>query len=425
MNNLKTRISKKKSKYTFSKSRFRDGGSERVDWEFVGFPSSNFGVAAGGVNSNNQATLGKSNSNLGGQQRRQQNDCPVIFNYSSVGDVPPPVPPRGYKALPPRRPISLYSRLETPREAKANQRPRSNGHSPFNEEASGPSLPPHQNVFHITPSAPPVPPHRHASCVPQPLPLSPPAPPPPPHASPQPLYHEPDQVDVFHKPPASPHPYNQPASCHEDSSPPSSPLYSVPRRKSKPNTVQSNRGVPSGSPSQSQRPVANSRKSITSNNSSARSKSKVENPKNSFAKKQIAVKPQRKSELPKNDQIKQNDDVQNEPAKQNDVVQDELSNTKADASQENKEVQKANETIDDIDACDKLEEITEVPVQVQDADDDDDLPDYVNRNEIREIIEKLRAENDELKEEVQKLLASDNSDSIAHPEVNGTQDKCK
>ena len=42
MHRLRTRIKKRSSKYTFyqPKSKRKDAGSERVDWVFVGFPSS-------------------------------------------------------------------------------------------------------------------------------------------------------------------------------------------------------------------------------------------------------------------------------------------------------------------------------------------------------------------------------------------------
>lgn len=236
MNNLKTKIRRKSSKYSFASRR--DAGSERVDWEFVGFPSSNnagsSGVPSftleGGVGVPQQP--GVVNRGLHFQrdqiQRRSMHDPPISFNLDEpvnnnmmsvnnninpsrrLGEEPPPVPPRqshmnsrniniqpsGHGA-PVTRPTSLYAKLDVPSSEVNNKnelsrkRPRSNVPSPLSEEAgTPPSLPPHQHKFkqiqEMPRSPPPIPPHLHGSGVPHPLPLSPPAPPPPPHASPIP-----------------------------------------------------------------------------------------------------------------------------------------------------------------------------------------------------------------------------------------------
>lgn len=192
MQNLRTKI-KRRSKYTFSASaasggqRSRDGGSERVDWEFVGFPSANsqfqnaeptFELRGGNVIRTSVGARPSSDQ----PKRRSMLDPPIMFNLNEPNinnndsAHAPPVPPRGH-TRPPPRPSSYY-------QEPSHKRHRSNG----NEDLSlspPPAPPPHQNVFHfsgkVAPSPPPVPPHMHASGIPRPLPLSPPAPPPPPH----------------------------------------------------------------------------------------------------------------------------------------------------------------------------------------------------------------------------------------------------
>ena len=46
MKQLRARIKKRSYKYGLYKSKRKDLGSERVDWEFVGFPSSSSGSAS-------------------------------------------------------------------------------------------------------------------------------------------------------------------------------------------------------------------------------------------------------------------------------------------------------------------------------------------------------------------------------------------
>ncbi|XP_059087739.1 uncharacterized protein LOC131884098 isoform X14 [Tigriopus californicus] len=242
MNNLKTKIRRKSSKYSFASRR--DAGSERVDWEFVGFPSSNnAGSSAvpsftleGGVGGHQQPVVVNRGLNFQRDQlqRRSMHDAPISFNLDEPVNnnaipvnnnlnpsrrpgeqEPPPVPPRQPPIAPRNyihqrssqenlttRPTSLYSKLDVPLAASnknelSRKRPRSNVPSPLSEEAgTPPSIPPHQHNFkkvqEMPRSPPPIPPHLHGSGVPHPLPLSPPAPPPPPHASPVPpsMHHQ-------------------------------------------------------------------------------------------------------------------------------------------------------------------------------------------------------------------------------------------
>jgi len=249
MNNFRSKI-RRRSKYAFSSGpaggRRREAASERVDWEFVGFPSSS---SSSSKNNNQQSTSPNSSSlfldsstpsgitlqnSLNKQQNRPQPraEPPITFNWNeplhprnswsfaagiSLEDSspPPPVPPRNKTSarpspVPPPRPASLYSKLTVPPPLPSSsssssadklyipasrKRPRSaGGHSAGSGDSEPiPVIPPHRSVPPI-PSPdpncvddvppPPVPRHMHASGIPMALPLSPPAPPPPPHASP-------------------------------------------------------------------------------------------------------------------------------------------------------------------------------------------------------------------------------------------------
>lgn len=212
MDNLRSRIRSKRSKYNFSSKR--ESASERVDWEFVGFPA---------APSAQQPTAKRSHV---------YNEPPITFNFDSLRHTgtpftveapPPPIPPRQQTrpkgSSPPARPTSLYSRLAPPpqtRRSASRKRPRSNDASPT-PPLNPPNIPPHKSlprrdVPAIDIPPPPIPRHMHASGIPQPLPLSPPAPPPPPHATPippdSPFYQRPDRVIYSHV-------YDRPASLPE------------------------------------------------------------------------------------------------------------------------------------------------------------------------------------------------------------------
>jgi len=123
MNNLRTKI-RRRSKYAFSSShaggRRREPASERVDWEFVGFPSSTktsshqqaispgntsqfVGIDSSGLQQNRE------NQNVANQRPSNRPEPPITFNWNeplhprnswSFGapqednTPPPPVPPR-------------------------------------------------------------------------------------------------------------------------------------------------------------------------------------------------------------------------------------------------------------------------------------------------------------------------------------------
>ena len=238
MNNLRTKI-RRRSKYAFSAGpaggRRRDAASERVDWEFVGFPSTS--------SKSTHQSISPSSSNFLDAESLQNNfhnnsinkrpqarpEPPITFNWNeplhprnswsfgagiTIEDStpPPPVPPRCKQSsrpspTPPPRPASLYSKLSVPPPLPSSsssssadkiyipasrKRPRSSGAHSAGSSDNGepvPNIPPHRSVPPIpSPDTdvppPPVPRHMHASGIPMALPLSPPAPPPPPHASP-------------------------------------------------------------------------------------------------------------------------------------------------------------------------------------------------------------------------------------------------
>ena len=225
MNNLRTKI-RKRSKYAFSSSRAggrrREPASEKVDWEFVGFPSSS-------SRNNNQQQVSPNSSNLfldaststglslhnslnkhnhhhhhhhQQQQPQRPQEPPITFNWNepvhprnswsfSAGipledsSPPPPVPPRNKQSsrpspVPPPRPASLYSKLTVPPPIPSSsssssgdklyipssrKRPRSvGGHSAGSGDLEFP---------------PAVPAHRSVPPIPSPDPLPRDAPPPP------------------------------------------------------------------------------------------------------------------------------------------------------------------------------------------------------------------------------------------------------
>lgn len=210
---LRTRIKKRSAKYSFYKPKNRrggaDAGSEKVDWVFVGFPSSNSGTSSTDLDnapltfeplrrpttsvlSTAPADLRPSASFTAAEQQPLpvQPLDPILT--AAFNAEPPPLPPRAKnlnRRPPPPRPTSLYASLNrnvqipnptdeyaqvirSGRRAKGQQKKR-----PRSSEAAV--------------EAPPIPRHMHGTGVPVPLPDSPPAPPLPPHAirepSPPPL----------------------------------------------------------------------------------------------------------------------------------------------------------------------------------------------------------------------------------------------
>ena len=209
MQNLKQRISAVKNRaisggdsrgkhYVFSgRVRTRDAGSERVDWQFVGFPSASAASAASAAN--------EPSFTLESASRRREREEEFVrghykrsslheqqLNYdepygggmlrraNSVEPPPPPVPPRAAAASaadgtgprrPPPRPHSLYAQVL----------PKPNGFpGDYVVGPPPPPPPPHQHcqyrrLSQAPHSPPPIPPHSHSSGVPHALPLSPPA----------------------------------------------------------------------------------------------------------------------------------------------------------------------------------------------------------------------------------------------------------
>lgn len=215
-NQIRKRIKKRSHKYSLYKSKRKDVGSERVDWEFVGFPRSSdaAGAAPGSMPFEPPLTFEP-------LRRKPTEPVPVpsatsSHDYIDFGQLaqpaPPPVPPRTTgarsKRPPPPRPSSLYAKLTpsihpTDEYSQVNKparrkRPRSSdleqqqpSESMKQQPPQPPRPPPHLNLE--SRPLPMVPPHSydevhprplHGSGVPIPLPNSPPAPPPPPHASP-------------------------------------------------------------------------------------------------------------------------------------------------------------------------------------------------------------------------------------------------
>ena len=110
MSHLRTRIKKRSTKYSFYKpSRRKDTGSERVDWVFVGFPSSSA--------SNQQVHDNDHNITFEPLRRPVATGNLQPSSSSSFDIQPPPLPPRSKKKssgnpVPPPRPASLYASLK-------------------------------------------------------------------------------------------------------------------------------------------------------------------------------------------------------------------------------------------------------------------------------------------------------------------------
>ena len=222
MNNLRTKI-RRRSKYAFSSGPAggrRREASERVDWEFVGFPSSSNKLSSNSSQQNSSVSPNSSthflDSSSGGfslQQNNQNNSInnkrpqnrpepPITFNWNeplhprnswsfgagiTIEDStpPPPVPPRCKQSsrpspAPPPRPASLYSKLSVPPPLPSSsssssadklyippsrKRPRSAG---GRSASSGDGDP-----------VPLIPPHRSVPPIPSPEPESCDVPPPP------------------------------------------------------------------------------------------------------------------------------------------------------------------------------------------------------------------------------------------------------
>ena len=213
-NQIRKKIKRRSHKYSLYKSKRKDVGSERVDWEFVGFPRSSDAAANGASPGSFEPPL-----TFEPLRRKPTEHVPVpsatsshdYIDFSQLAQpAPPPVPPRTTgarsKRPPPPRPSSLYAKLTpsihpTDEYSQVNKparrkRPRSSDleqqlQEPIKDLHQPPRPPPHLNLE--SRPLPMVPPHSydevnprplHGSGVPIPLPNSPPAPPPPPHASP-------------------------------------------------------------------------------------------------------------------------------------------------------------------------------------------------------------------------------------------------
>lgn len=244
MKQLRARIKKRSYKYGLYKSKRKDLGSERVDWEFVGFPSSSSGSASTAFfeeqpQLNFEPLRRKPASaaaapaieilpgaaGVGPASASSSEYMNNMIDFAQLArPTPPPVPPRTSgarsKRPPPPRPSSLYARLTPsvhPTEVEYSQvqkparrkRPRSSDLDQQPPTSQPPPLPPHMDQADdqianlaippviVSRPLPSVPPHSsneskparllHGSGVPIPLPNSPPAPPPPPHASPNPV----------------------------------------------------------------------------------------------------------------------------------------------------------------------------------------------------------------------------------------------
>ncbi len=225
MNNIRTKIRRRSSKYSFSGGgggggrssrggghggggfrRGRDAASEKVNWEFVGFPRAPplheaqlfdpLGRSNGSrvTPAEAAATAAGVAETSGVPNRRSMVEPPIVFNldeevvprrrrksgraFTEEDPLPPPVPPRG-QALPPPRPVSLYAdpflRQNHEEDLFSNhdddaygfdanfhrrrgrgdgvgvgkKRPRSNGHSPSASSSfpnGAPAPPPHRNI---------------------------------------------------------------------------------------------------------------------------------------------------------------------------------------------------------------------------------------------------------------------------------------
>ena len=265
MHRLRTRIKKRSSKYTFyqPKSKRKDAGSERVDWVFVGFPSSSSSASNAAADLDDapltfeplrprppsaSADLRPSASSqfvspsaIGTASIAGYSDYPGPLDpeYTSrswsrqepignaamptaasmgFGDpLPPPLPPRGKRSSqrpPPPRPASLYASLNRVALVQPNpadeyaQIIRSSRKRPKSSEMPCSAVAA-ANLSSSTPP-PPIPRHMHGTGVPFPLPDSPPNNPPSRHMHgtgvPIPL---PDSPPA---PPLPPHATNSPLS---------------------------------------------------------------------------------------------------------------------------------------------------------------------------------------------------------------------
>ncbi len=214
--------------------RHKEVGSERVNWEFVGFPGSTSASSTSGGTGSDQQNLNFEPlpPPINKRPKQQQPKPQAQYQFSTPPSTyseetgfhwevdphweaaPPPLPPRtsaaASQAPPPPRPASLYAKIK-PKQPKpprtsdnlSNQqpvqlrrRPRSNEHYDHAHQRSSQrrsqQYEPQAVEFEgglrhsLSFTPPPIPRHAHGSGVPIPLPRSPPAPRPPPHATPSP-----------------------------------------------------------------------------------------------------------------------------------------------------------------------------------------------------------------------------------------------
>lgn len=206
---LRTRIKKRSAKYTFYKPKNRrggaDAGSEKVDWVFVGFPSSNTSASTDPDNAPltfeplRRAATTTTSTPASADLRPSASFTaaeplpvlqpldPILTAAAAFNAEPPPLPPRAKnlnRRPPPPRPTSLYASLnrnvqipnpadeyaQVIRSGRRNKGQQQHKKRPRSSEAAV-----------MSQEGPPIPRHMHGSGVPVPLPDSPPAPPLPPH----------------------------------------------------------------------------------------------------------------------------------------------------------------------------------------------------------------------------------------------------
>ena len=274
MNNLRTKI-RKRSKYAFSSGlnggRRREPASERVDWEFVGFPSTS------SRNNNQQQQVSPNSSNLfldsstssgfslhnsnshnsNSHQKQQQQqqlqqqhqrppEPPITFNWDeplhprnswsfSAGipiedtSPPPPVPPRNKTTsrpspAPPPRPASLYSKLTVPPPIPSSSSSSSGDKLYIPSSRKRPRSAGGRSAGSADGEFPPViPPHRSVPPVPSPDPVSVPSDVPPPPV-PRHMHASGIPMSLPLSPPAPP----PPPHASPIRSDPLSPLYAKP-----------------------------------------------------------------------------------------------------------------------------------------------------------------------------------------------------